>query len=872
MLPRCILMSPMNGNRVPWRETLKTVRGRISRWQSGDIMGLWTDLLAAISKYTRHLRKPKAQLHPSALRTSNARRAKRAIEAGQYRKGIQALMSDGLAPASSEVLNEMLAKHPQSPLPPTPSSPTPPSPIINEAEIVKALRSFPGDSAPGPSLLRANHLKEAISCPSPHCGHSALQALTKTVNLLCAGRGPPEVIPHLCGANLLACPKKGGGHRPIAVGEVLRRLTSKCLSRSVQADALHILAPLQVGVGVKGGCEAIVHAVTHTREDPDLPNDSRWTLLMDFSNAFNSIHRGYMFDEVRARLPTLAAWVESCYSAQPHLLFGEHTILSRCGVQQGDPLGPLCFALTLHPIVERIKREVPNLLINAWYLDDGTLCGSPADLLQALRIVEEDGPARGLHLNRSKSLLFIPREAEAANNPLPPEIPISRSGFCLLGSPIGPADFCESIVMKRVEKIRASVTNLRDLEDAQMETTLLRSCLSLPKFNFSLRSCPPAYTHQAATAFDDLMRDALSDLAGGPLSDWAWQKASLPSSLGGLNIRSATLHAPAAYISSLVQSRSLITKIIGHPPTPFRHLANAVSSLSHAAEMPEWISIEDIDVPLRQHSLSYKINEASFNSLLTSAPDTRSRALALSSAIPHAGDWLKVVPSPALGLHLQDRDFRLCLSYWLGLRMTDGESQCPSCGGARAADPFGDHQVGCGGNGDRIHRHDALRDVLFSAAQSAALAPRKEVPSLIPGTHSRPADIFLPNWSRGRPAALDVTVISTLQPLTLQGAANIQGHALTVGEARKRAAHHAPCLSVGVSFIPLVAESLGGWSEEATHTISRIGQLLGQRTSNPPAETTRHLFQRLSVTLWRGNATLWQQRLPTHSPWVDGAI
>ena len=30
-------------------------------------------------------------------------------------------------------------------------------------------------------------------------------------------------------------------------------------------------------------------------------------------------------------------------------------------------------------------------------------------------------------------------------------------------------------------------------------------------------------------------------------------------------------------------------------------------------------------------------------------------------------------------------------------------------------------------------------------------APRKEVPSLIPASNSRPADIFLPNWSRGRP-------------------------------------------------------------------------------------------------------------------------
>ena len=188
------------------------------------------------------------------------------------------------------------------------------------------------------------------------------------------------------------------------------------------------------------------------------------------------------------------------------------------------------------------------------------------------------------------------------------------------------------------------------------------------------------------------------------MSDWAWHKASLPSSLGGLSIRSARLHAPAAFISSLAQSGDLVDMIMGRMPAPSIHLADVVSDLATAAKMPDWVSVEDIDVPLRQHPLSRKIDEASYRSLLSSAPDTRSRALALSPSIPHAGDWLNVVPSSALGLHLHDREFRLCVDYWLGLKMSDGESKCPLCVGERVADPFGDHQVGCGGNGDRCHR------------------------------------------------------------------------------------------------------------------------------------------------------------------------
>ena len=82
---------------------------------------------------------------------------------------------------------------------------------------------------------------------------------------------------------------------------------------------------------------------------------------------------------------------------------------------------------------------------------------------------------------------------------------------------------------------------------------------------------------------------------------------------------------------------------------------------------------------------------------------------------------------------------------------TEG-GRCPVC--QVLADPFEDHHVECGGNGDRIHRHNSIRDAIFSAAQTAALVPRRELPSLIPGSQASPADIFLLSWDRGRPTAL----------------------------------------------------------------------------------------------------------------------
>ena len=128
--------------------------------------------------------------------------------------------------------------------------------------------------------------------------------------------------------------------------------------------------------------------------------------------------------------------------------------------------------------------------------------------------------------------------------------------------------------------MKGPLNKLGDLEDSQMEAALLHSCLALPKVAHLLRTCPPDVNQGALEKFDELMREAVSDLAGCSLSNWAWLKSSLPSSLGGLNIRHATLHAPAAFIGSFQQSESVISDILGHPAKAPQHLSNTISALA----------------------------------------------------------------------------------------------------------------------------------------------------------------------------------------------------------------------------------------------------------------------------------------------------
>ena len=74
------------------------------------------------------------------------------------------------------------------------------------------------------------------------------------------------------------------------------------------------------------------------------------------------------------------------------------------------------------------------------------------------------------------------------------------------------------------------------------------------------------------------------------------------------------------------------------------------------------------------------------------------------------------------------------------------------------------------------------------------------------------------------------------------------------------------------TFIPMVMDCLKGWGKEAVQTNKNIGKIQAHRLGIPPAEATRHLFQKLAINLWRGNATVWRHQFPhslTRSGWLD---
>ena len=76
-------------------------------------------------------------------------------------------------------------------------------------------------------------------------------------------------------------------------------------------------------------------------------------------------------------------------------------------------------------------------------------------------------------------------------------------------------------------------------------------------------------------------------------------------------------------------------------------------------------------------------------------------------------------------------------------------------------------------------------------------------------SQSRPADVLVPNWDLGKPAAFDLSVTSTLQSSVLLEASVMAGSAALLAENRKHNNSDKKCDELGWACIPLVVETTG---------------------------------------------------------------
>ena len=233
----------------------------------------------------------------------------------------------------------------------------------------------------------------------------------------------------------------------------------------------------------------------------------------------------------------------------------------------------------------------------------------------------------------------------------------------------------------------------------------------------------------------------------------AWKQAQLSPRRGGLGLRPLSLHAPAAFISSLCSSDSA---------TPSHsHLTSSITLFNNCVPLSEAVSVHSLlSNPPSQRQLSDVIKDSQFASLYNSM----SCANKARVSSPHTSAWLSVVPSEDMGLHLNPCELNIAVKWWLGLNPHSENNAipqtCPLCPESML-DPLCHHSVTCKRVGDVTNRHNLLRNAVYEACRQASLSVRLEAGGGLGKDKAltRPADILVSN-----PVVLLVLLTISLLP------------------------------------------------------------------------------------------------------------
>eukprot|EP00731_Ephydatia_muelleri_P033983 Em0044g3a len=203
-------------------------------------------------------------------------------------------------------------------------------------------------------------------------------------------------------------------------------------------------------------------------------------------------------------------------------------LTSEAGVQQGDPLGPLFFALVLHKVIDAIDADDDclHLILQAWYLDDGVLAGPRQAVLRALSIIEDLGPPLGIFINLSKCQLFSRSDISM----FPPVMKASHVPHLdILGTPIGDYLFCTGFFAAKRAELTKLLSMLEDVSviDPQVAFNLLRLCSGFCKMVHLARSTPPSVAADSLKILDLDLRSCFSKCLSLDLTEAAWCQSQL---------------------------------------------------------------------------------------------------------------------------------------------------------------------------------------------------------------------------------------------------------------------------------------------------------------------------------------------------------
>ena len=559
-------------------------------------------------------------------------------------------------------------------------------------------------------------------------------------------------------------------------------------------------------------------------------------VTLETISTFNSVRRDSVAEALVAYAPELMQFFLSSYQEDSYLKFRDHYLDSSEGLQQGDPLAPLLFCITLQQPLHQLYSTV-----KIGYLDDITLIDSWDVVLEDVSNFQRQCTGIGLQLNPTKCELSL-KECEDSTikdaflNKLSGLQLVDLDHAVLLGSAVG-----GKAIPRCLEALRHNLTVMkRRLEqlDSHSSLFLLKNCFALPRLQYSLRTMPSFLHPSELRAIDLTVRETFEAVVNVSVEAAQLDQLYLPTKLAGFGIGSAFLTSSAAFIASYTANVHMVSRVVGeHCEHPSYDLA-----VSHFED----ISNSKLPThPSKQRDLCATIYKHRFGALLQSSTESGTKRLH-GAAAPGAGAWLEAIPAASLGLHLSPDQVRTAVA----LRVGSTISSPYRCKCGAQADGRGYHALCCNCSSSRHIRHSLINAVIHRAFNAAKIGSILEPVGLSPNDALRPDGVTMTAWKSGRQLVWDATCTHRLATSYDHVSSAAGASVAKLAEARKLKKYE----ELGQHYVvqPLAIETLGGIGPLSMNFIRQLAKKLYFISYN--ALEASFIRQRLSVAVQVGNA------------------
>ena len=596
----------------------------------------------------------------------------------------------------------------------------------------------------------------------------------------------------------------------------------------------------------------------------------------------------------------------------PALMYGPYRLASREGAQQGDPAAMLLFSLVIQPILRALSLECPELMLNIFYADDGTLIGTPEAVARALAIIEREGPAVGYFIQPAKSKIYWPTMSLPRLQPLLAAYPTLQiqgtptgeistgpaDGIDIFGAPLGSPAYIRQFLQTKMTALTHVLDDIATIPDPRLAFHLQRSTAGVCRFTHLARLLPASVLGPTAKAFDEHQTALLSSTTGIPFDDAPANQAALPLRHGGLGLTPLRFIAPIAYAASSIDTATLRARWLSTPAAPISP-ADLVADadplitalrpyLAPIPDLPTLTAATLAEHPTHnQKLLTWAFFEHRAGLLWQDAEwARRTRRSAPASADLLALRARRNAVTDKQSVAFLTASYRetgfisapvwaIILRRYLGLNVYDAPTPdlfCTACANAKIPlsiplDRAGHHALACR-NGYGWHaRHTAVvlrisRHVL----RPAGLSHRREVPMLLPNNAKRPADLYVtpPPPADGirppKPHALDITIVTLHPPASgdlqmLKVAAEHTGGCASLAHFNKinrlcAAANVSDLNALPFTFYPIAFDVYGTPSPQTSLYLRDVGTAIARKSGAPLHLCLRRIYQQTSFAIW----------------------